>query len=73
MSIAGYTFNDVRPLHPPDKYDSIRHLSNYVHEGKDAKGSRKIFHKVEYTQFENDHIRQYEEAMSKLGMPLPAE
>ena len=73
MSITGYSADVARPLHPPDKFDLIRHLSSYVHEGKDAKGSRKIFHKVSYTEYEKDHIRQFEAAMIKSGLSLPQE
>lgn len=72
MSIVGYSATEARALHPPLNYDKIRHLKNYIHEGKESKG-RKIFYKVNYTHYENDHIAKFEDAMRAQNLPLPEE
>lgn len=73
MSLSGYSASEVKPLHPPPSFDKIRHLSNYVQEGKDAKGSRRIFHKVQYTPFEEENIQKYERALIEKAIELPSE
>ena len=58
-------------LKPPHEASLLCHSPSYIFHGEKKKSTRKIFHNVEYTDFEKERMNDLANALEKEGYVLP--
>ena len=77
--LLGIDYNDFAYLRPPRNCVNVRHtgkfemwnyLDKYIYSGHGKKAARKIFHKVAYTDFEEENINALEKMVKEREEPI---